>query len=268
MLPNLMYYRPGLDDLFPNIAMTSVPFALVVIIVSQLEWRRKQRGMLVERERERQTYITEIFKAQENERQRIAQELHDGATQDLLVIANRAQDMVSSEHGEKLKGREQAEWIRDATLQVMAEVQGLSVDLRPSIIENLGLIPAIRWLAERLEQGSRIKTRVLVNGDERKLNVDAEACVFRIVQESLNNIRRHSRAREARIKLSFAPESLSIIVEDNGIGFSPPKRLSDLAGLGRLGLAGIDQRAKLLNGSCHIRSQVGKGTSVSVKLRR
>jgi len=268
IIPLVLYYHPsGAGHLMLNIGITSIPLAVVVAVASQLEWRRRQREMLAEREGERQTYISEILKAQENERQHIAQELHDGATQDLLVIANRAQDMVSSKHGEKSKGRERAEWIRDAVLQVAAEIRGLSVDLRPSIIDDIGLTPAIRWLAERLEQGSRIRTRVQVNGSVRKLSADAEVCVFRIVQEALNNVRRHSRAKEARVRLSFVPESLSIVVEDNGVGFSPPKKLRNLTALGRLGLAGIDQRAKLLNGACSIRSQLGKGTSVSVKLK-
>ena len=266
LVPCLLYYKWGLDDRLINIGMSLIPLAAVLAVASQLEWRQKQREMLTEREKERQTYISEILKAQENERQRMAQELHDGATQDLLVIANRAQDIVSSEHGEKLKRREQAEWIRDAILEVVAEVRGLSVDLRPSIMDNVGLIPALRWLAERLEQESGIRTRVLVNSGVRKLNAEAEVCIFRIVQEILSNIRRHSKAKEAQITLSFAPESLSIVVEDNGVGFSPPKALGDLTALGRLGLAGIDQRAKLLSGSCHIQSQPGEGTSVSVEL--
>ncbi|HUV56691.1 MAG TPA: sensor histidine kinase [Dehalococcoidales bacterium] len=266
ILPCILYYRVEAYGGLRNIAMSLIPLAIIVGVASQLEWRRRQREMLAEREKERQTYISETLKAQEGERQRIALELHDGATQDLLAIANRAQGMVSSEHSEKLKRREQAEWIRDAILRVVAEVRGLSIDLRPSIIDNVGLIPAIRWLAECLEEGSGIKTRVLVNGEVRKLHADAEASVFRIVQETLNNIRRHSRAKEALVRLSFAPESLCIVVEDNGVGFSPPKRLSDLSALGRLGLAGIDQRAKLLNGTCVTQSQPGKGTSVSVEL--
>jgi len=117
-----------------------------------------------------------------------------------------------------------------------------------------------------LNQEDGINSKVVVSGQERKLRPEAEVTIFRIIQEALNNVRRHSRASEAVVTLDFAPESLKIMVQDNGNGFSLNETLGNLAGKGKLGLIGVQQRARLLNGTCTIRSQPGKGTSVSVEI--
>lgn len=267
MLPCVIYYSGNLESFLRNGTLSFVPLAVVIIITLELRWRETQRKISAEREKERQIYMAQIFKAQENERQRIAQELHDDTTQELLVIANRAQDLVSGDHSEStIKLRERAEWIRDAVLQVSEGIRRLGLDLRPSILDNVGLVPALRWLADRLNQEGEINTRVVVDGTERKLRPEAEVTIFRIVHEALNNIRRHSKASEAVVTLTFAPESLKITVQDNGKGFSLNETIGNLAATGKLGLIGMQQRAKSLNGACDIRSQLGKGTLVSVEI--
>jgi len=100
ILPLLLYYRSGIEDMLINVALSFVPLTVVIIITMELKWRERQREIMAEREKERQVYMSEIFKAQENERQRIAQELHDDTTQELLVIANRAQNLVSGDCGQ------------------------------------------------------------------------------------------------------------------------------------------------------------------------
>ncbi|HEY81920.1 MAG TPA: sensor histidine kinase [Dehalococcoidia bacterium] len=267
VFPLLLYYRSSIEDVLINVALSFVPLTAVMIITMELKWRERQRQIMVERERERQVYMSEIFRAQENERQRIAQELHDDTTQELLVIANRAQNLVSGDHGQSSPMvREQAEWIRDAVLKLSENVRRLSLDLRPSVLDDIGLVPAVRWLADRLNQEDGINTKVVVSGQERKLRPEAEVTIFRIIQEALNNVRRHSQASEAVVTLDFAPQSLKITVQDNGNGFSLKETLSSLASKGKLGLIGVQQRARLLNGTCVICSQPGEGTSVSVEI--
>lgn len=267
ILPVLLYYRSDIDHIARNIGLSLVPLTAIIIITMELKWRERQRKIAVEREEERQIYMSQIFKAQERERQRIAQELHDDTTQELLVIANRAQTLATGSNSETApEMREQAEWIRDAVLQVSEEVRRLSLDLRPSILDDIGLVPALRWLTDRLTQEGGINTRVVVHGTERKLRSEAEGTIFRIVQEALNNIRHHSKATEAVVTLKFAPRSLGITVRDNGRGFALNEMIGNLAAEGKLGLIGMQQRAKLLDGTYDIRSQPGEGTLVSVKI--
>ncbi len=267
MLPCVMYYSFSLEKLMINVVLSLVPLMIVIIIALEQKWRETQKRILAEREEERQIYMSQIFKTQENERQRIAQELHDGTMQELLVIANRAQVLVSGDGNETtVEKRERAEWVRDAILQVLEDVRRLSLDLRPSVLDDIGLVPALRWLTDHLDQDGGINTQVVVHGAERKLSSETEVTIFRIVQEALNNARRHSKATEAVVTLEFAPESLEITVQDNGDGFSLRETSGKLATEGKLGLIGMQQRAKFLNSTFNIYSQPGKGTLVSIEI--
>lgn len=266
--PILMYYSPNLESLLRNVAFLFFPLAIVIIITLELNWREKQNQIMAEREQERQIYMSEIFQAQEDERRRIAQELHDDTTQELLVVANHAHTLVSNWPSQNKDGmKEEAKWIRDAILQVSENVRRLSLDLRPSILDNLGLVAAVRWLADRLIQESEIDTRVVVKGAVRKLRTEDEVIIFRIIQEALNNIRRHSQATEAVITLKFAPEeSLRITMRDNGNGFSLSEMFGNLTAEGKLGIIGMQQRAKFLKGTFDVQSQPGSGTLVSIEI--
>jgi signal transduction histidine kinase len=268
ILPHIVDYAPDTPSLLTNVIILSVPLLVVAFIAVELRWREKEKTTLVERESERQAYMSQIFKAQEDERQRIAQELHDDTTQTLLVIANRAQALVSDESTEiASQTKRQAEWIRDAVIQVSEDMRRLSLDLRPSVLSDMGLVPALRWLVDRLNQEDSIDTKMLVDGELRKLNAETEVMIFRIVQEALNNIRRHAHATEAVLALEFTTDTVKITVRDNGKGFTMPKTTGYFTSKGRLGIIDMQQRAKFLNGTFNIRSEIGKGTSVSIDIR-
>ncbi|MBA7651404.1 hypothetical protein ES703_59223 [subsurface metagenome] len=267
ILPEMVYILPDPTSLVRNIAFSFFPLMVVLIITLELKWREKERRISTEREEERQVYMSQIFKAQENERQRIAQELHDDTTQTLLVIANRAQTLVSGDHGETAsEAREDAGWIRDAILQVSEDIRRLSLDLRPSILDNIGLTPALRWLLNRLNQENNVVTKMVVNGVERKLPSEIEVTIFRIVQEALNNIRRHSEASVAVLTLEFDPKYLKVTVQDDGKGFSLRETIDNLTTEGKLGVIGMEQRARFLGGTFDIHSELGKGTVVSIEV--
>jgi signal transduction histidine kinase len=254
------------DYLITNIALLLLPFLLVSLATFELEWRRKERKIFAEREAERKVYISKILESQENERLRIAQELHDDTIQTLLVIANRTENLIPAGDGMK-EVRGNAEWIRDTTLKTVEGLRRISLDLRPSILGNLGLVPALRWLVDHMNTESGINTRILVSGERRKLSPKAEVTIFRITQEALNNIKRHSRATEAVVNLEFTPECLNISIEDNGQGFRPPKNIDRLASKGKLGLIGIHQRIDFLGGTFKIHSKSGEGTSLLIEAR-
>jgi signal transduction histidine kinase len=266
IIPRILYFHHNIDAIVVNLLYLAMPMLIVFYISMELSWRRKERQVSAERESERQEYMAQIFKAQEDERQRIARELHDETLQTLLVIATRAEELGSQENLKNLpQARGQTEWIRDTTLSVSQELRRLSLDLRPAILDNLGLIPAIRWLVGQLSQDN-INGNLEVIGTPRTLPPEVDINIFRIVQEALNNIRRHSKAKEALVILDFQRDSIMLTIRDNGIGFSPQITSGELTALGKLGLIGMEQRVKFIKGTFNLDSVPWKGTEISISV--
>jgi signal transduction histidine kinase len=262
--PRILYFHHNTSAIIINIIYLLMPMVLVFYVSMELRWREKERAVSAEREAERQEYTAQIFKAQENERQRISRELHDETLQTLLVIATRAEELGSRENVKNVsETRTQAEWIRDATLSLSQELRRLSLDLRPAILDNLGLVPAIRWLVGELLHDN-ISGRLEVTGEPRALSPEIEINIFRIVQEALNNIRRHSKASEALVRLEFEPDALQLTLRDNGTGFSPEITTGELTARGKLGLTGIQQRVRILNGTYALNTTPGRGTQIDI----
>ncbi|GAI10457.1 unnamed protein product, partial [marine sediment metagenome] len=134
------------------------------------------------------------------------------------------------------------------------------------ILDDLGLLPAADWMAEDLAKNCGIDAQVKVIGGERSLPAELELLLFRIVQEALNNIRRHSEASRAWITIEFGDGKVILAVRDDGKGFKLPKRIGDLASAGKLGLAGMQERARLIEGKLTIKSAPTKGTTVTVEV--
>jgi signal transduction histidine kinase len=141
----------------------------------------------------------------------------------------------------------------------------LSEALRPRILDDLGLVPALGWLADEVTRQTGVEGRLEVNGAERDPPHDQQVLLFRIAQEALANVRRHSGAKTAVVTIEFLEGRLRLTVRDDGRGFAVPGRFSDLAGTGKLGILGMHERARLLRGKLSIHSQPESGTSVVVE---
>jgi signal transduction histidine kinase len=266
VLPIIVGFR-SMSSLITNLALLLVPVLIVSIVAFEIAWRRKERNTFAQREAERRVYISKILESQENERLRLARELHDDTVQSLLVIANRAQYIIPPGDINLDEVKRNAEWIKDATLQAAEDVRRVSRDLRPRLLDDLGLIPALRWLVDRLGQESGINTQILVDDEEYKLSPQAEVAIFRVVQEALNNIKRHSEATDAVVNLEFVSERLKITIKDNGRGFRPPRKLDRLAAKDKLGLIGMRQRIDFLGGTFQIHSSPGNGVLLSIEVK-
>jgi len=262
----IIIYTWSINAVISNIAMLLLPLLIISLVTFELEWRHKERKNFLEREEERRAYLSKVFEAQEEERQRIARDLHDETIQTLLAIANGAETLVSADNDSR-EVKRNAAWIRDTTLSTTDRLRKISLDLRPSILDNLGLVPALRWLVDHMNTESDIHARIIVNDVERKLSPQAEIIMFRIVQEALNNIKRHSKANEAVVTLGFNAEYLKITIEDNGQGFYPPEDIDSYAIRGKLGLIGMQERINFLGGTFQIRSRPGAGTSLLIELK-
>jgi two-component system sensor histidine kinase DegS len=268
MLPRIIYLSFNTSSLIINIVFAAVPLFIVTLTTLQLSWMARERNSMEEREVERQAYISQIFKAQEDERHRIAQELHDDTTQTLLVIANRAHGLLSSNNHENiLETKKQIDWIHKMIIHVSDDVRRISLGLWPSVLDNLGLVPALRWLINELNQQGNPDTELLVNGETRKLPAEMELIIFRIVQEGLNNARRHSSATRAIVNIEFFEDSLDLTISDNGNGFFLPLKVGNFADKGKLGIIGMHQKCKLVGGDFNIYSKPGSGTKISVQIK-
>jgi signal transduction histidine kinase len=266
ILPILTRFR-STNNIITNIIFLLLPFLIVSVVAFELAWRRKEKKNSADREAQRKLYMSKILESQEQERQRIALELHDGIIQTLLVIANRAQNLISPNHEDTVEIKGNAQWIRDSTLEAVKDIRRISLDLRPCILDDLGLVPALRWLVDERGKESGINIRILISGEVCKLPPQTEVEVFRIMQEAFNNIQRHSEATEALVNLEFAEQCLKITIEDNGRGFVYPKRFDSLANRGKLGLIGIKQRIDFLGGTFDIQSRPREGTKLVIEAK-
>ena len=210
-------------------------------------------------------YLQQITRAQEEERERIARELHDDTIQYLVVLARQLDDLANSSKSMSKEDKASLENLRQRTNSIMEGVRRLSHDLRPATLDRLGLVAALEWLASSMEKLSGIDVKVEKSGTERRLPGEVELVMFRIAQEALSNVRRHSRANNAEVVVEFDDKKVRMTIRDNGKGFALPEKMGDLLKRGKLGLAGMQERIQLLNGSLKIDSQPGKGTTVVIE---
>ena len=211
-------------------------------------------------------YLQEITRAQEEERKRIARELHDDMAQILGSLSRQLDNFVRKKHG---LAPNEVLFLKDLQAQLNRGVQGVHrfiQDLRPSLLDDLGLIPALRSLVKDLQESDGIGASLKVLGGERRFSPEVESLLFRIFQEALNNIRRHAHASEAQVVMEFAGDKVKVTISDNGQGFELLGGVDDLPRSGKLGLAGMQERARLLGGTIEVKSTPGKGTTLIVEV--
>jgi len=211
-------------------------------------------------------YISALTHAQEEERHRMARELHDETIQDLIAIDQRIQ-MVSTELN--TSNPEQAAQLSSVHREVnrtVKEVRRLTRALRPIYLEDLGLTTALEMLAGDLERDLQIPVEVQIEGEVRRLSGEVELAIYRIVQEALSNVVRHSGAATVSILFSFRKGDIRAEVRDDGVGFDSLHKASILAANGKFGLMGMYERADLIGAELSIESEPGGGTRVRLAL--
>lgn len=213
-----------------------------------------------------QFYVAGVVKAQEQERRRIARELHDGTIQELSCVLNDVGGIIRDK--EQLSDRfvQQLEQIQFKIDGIVDEVRRFSHELRPDMLDRFGLMPSLELLAEEMNLHENINCRAGVVGLKQRLSAEVELALFRVVQEALHNIRKHAKATQAIVRLEFANNKVVLRIIDNGIGFRVPEMLSSFARRGKLGIMGMKERIRLLDGSIRVESKVGKGTSITVQI--
>ena len=226
--------------------------------------RLEQDTRTIERHsRQIQVMSAQVLRAQEEERRRIARELHDETSQALnalLLSIDMAEEVLRSanvpaECLERLRGS------KHLTTQTLDAIHNLAFDLRPTILDDLGLVASVRWYAKRQSETYGLQILVEADGLEERLPDQTEVALFRVVQEALTNVAKHANASLARVRLQRSEAGIDLTVQDNGQGFDPAEVQSD-----RLGLFGIQERVTLLGGSLEVDSSRGHGTKLAVRI--
>jgi two-component system sensor histidine kinase DegS len=256
MLPRIIWIsQQPFDALFETLAAAVVGCLVVWLIESQA--RQKELH---------QFYARRITQAQEEERQRIARELHDETLQMLIVLSRRLEALAATPQLTSETARQKLSSLRELVVHAVRDARRFVRDLRPPALDHLGLVAAIRGLVNDLGDGGGITAQLEVQGPARRLLPEEELTLFRIAQEALNNVRWHSGASRATVRLVFTPDRVQMAVEDNGKGFKAPDGIGDLVAAGKLGLVGMGERARTLGGTLSVRSLQGQGTSIRVDL--
>ncbi len=231
---------------------------LQAIVRDITEERRLRQNM--------QYYITQITRVQEDERLRISRELHDDTAQVLISLSRDLDALMSDELKLPKAAIKRLQKLYETTDSVLEGIRRFSQDLRPSILDDLGLVPALEWLASDLEKEYGIKSEVSITGNQRRLQPESELAIFRIAQEILSNVKKHSQASTVEMTMDFGEDALTLIITDNGQGFYVPQRTSDLVLYGKLGIIGMRERARLVGGTLIVQSDMGSGTTVTLRV--
>jgi PAS domain S-box-containing protein len=210
--------------------------------------------------------IHKTLMAQEEERKRIARELHDDVAQSILLLSRRLDILISEgAHKPPKAPLSKLEDIQAIANEAYKSLQRYARDLRPSILDQMGLVAALNWLAEELGKELGIKTTVKAD-KLPPLPSETELAMFRIAQEALNNVRKHAQASKVKIIVESSSSNMRMVITDNGKGFLTSRLTGNLAKEGKLGILGMEERARLIGGNIQIKSVPGKGTIVIAKV--
>ena len=232
--------------------------------VSSFLTRREAEESLRSTHAQLQTLSRQLMQVQERERKQLAHDLHDEIGQAVTAIKMNLQTMQRvADISAVQETLTDSLGILDKILQ---RVRDLSLDLRPSLLDDLGLVPAVRWYVERQAQRAGLVAEVAAEHVPQRLEPDLAVACFRIVQESITNILRHAKATTIHVDLRQTDQWLDLCVKDDGIGFSSRETLARAASRPSLGLLGMQERAQALGGTITIESLPGRGTEVRARI--
>ncbi|MBI4319835.1 MAG: sensor histidine kinase [Chloroflexi bacterium] len=252
-----------------SIAGLGIAFGVVRgLEVFQLETDRyiEERDELERKEGVRAHLFARVVGAQEEERKRVARELHDETGQSLSAVIMGLSAAAEALPRDAAKAGEILTDVREVAVHTLEGVRQIILGLRPALLDDLGLAPALRRVAEDLARHSSVRIEVFANGIDGRLPAEVETVLFRILQEGMSNVVRHSNAKHAALRLVRDESEVRAVLEDDGIGFDLAEATAHLETGRGLGLIGMRERALLLGGAVTIDSGPGRGTTLDVRL--
>ncbi|OIN92370.1 MAG: hypothetical protein AUJ20_07980 [Comamonadaceae bacterium CG1_02_60_18] len=258
------------DDVLDRAKLTE-PFGYILkpfterelsTVLAMALYKHQAEARLLTTTRQLKALSMRVLQVQEQERRRVAVELHDELGQALTAIK------INLQLGERFKDKAPAD-LYDENLRIvedaLQQVRTLATALRPSMLDDLGLAPALKWLAEQSASRSGFEVKFHHERSLDRLSSETETACFRIVQEALTNISRHAQAQHVDISLRREANHMVLLVADDGCGFDPPAMRERAATGASLGVLGMQERATLVGGQLDIRSEPGQGSTVELR---
>jgi two-component system sensor histidine kinase DegS len=216
-----------------------------------------------EREKRLGELLHQVVEAQEMERQRIARELHDATGQSLTAVALGLRGVESTLATNPAKAIAQLRELKGYSTDALGELRHIIADLRPSQLDDLGLVAALQWYVQEFEKRYDVHAEFVLEGERQRLPQEYQIVLFRIAQEALTNIGKHAHATKATVRLEFELRQLRLTIRDNGRGFDPERVLRESRPAG-WGLVGMQERTLLLGGDFQVESDPEEGTCIQV----
>ncbi|HTL58542.1 MAG TPA: two-component regulator propeller domain-containing protein [Candidatus Limnocylindrales bacterium] len=255
------------SDTGASLAFTVLPFfwqtdlflglMIVCLCALVLAWLAHLKSRMESKHAAQRAFTRQLILSQENERKRIASELHDGLGQDLLLVKNRL-GLLSAKATPDL-ARQLSE-ISSTTARAIADVREISHALRPSALEQVGLTKAIEWMVEQMAETSQVKFSAELDNIDHLLAPEMEINMYRIVQEALNNVIKHAAASQVIVETKRGPNEITVSVFDDGRGFDLERLARNGERRSGLGLVSMEERTKVLGGEIKIKSELSVGT--------
>lgn len=236
----------------------------VGVVLGYLSMQVGQVVTQLEEAQQEKNFGAQIIKAQEAERLRVSREIHDGPAQIMANAIYRTSICERLVDTDKEQAKTELQELREQVRSCLGEIRKIIFDLRPMTLDDLGLVAAFHHFLEKFKSRFDIRVHVKVIGDEYRLNKHVEVGLFRIVQEALNNIQKHTQVKEADLVVEYGEAYVSVFVEDRGEGFSPESVKSGEEKSECYGLIGMKERMKLLGGQFLLKSAPGEGTKIRV----
>lgn len=214
----------------------------------------------------RQQPIAHIIEAQESERRHLARQMHDGPAQALTNLILQAEICERLFDTDPARARVELNNLKNAVNATFQKTRDFIFDLRPMILDDLGLIPALKRYVKDFESKSSISTNLHIVGQDTRLPSHVEVTIFRIIQTLLSNVQEHAHATSVYINVDLQPKSILVVVEDDGSGFNVEDTLASAEQRRAMGLATMRERVEMLNGSLQIESRIGRGTKVRLEI--
>ncbi|MCB2178919.1 sensor histidine kinase [bacterium] len=204
-----------------------------------------------------------MIQAQETERQRLSRQMHDGPAQALSNFILQTEIAMRLFEVDQEKAREELSQLKGAASTTFQQVRDFIFDLRPMMLDDLGLAPTIKRYCNAFREKNKIEVMVSITGNERRLESYIEVMAFRSLQELLNNVAAHSQASQVKVHLDMGADRIQLMVEDDGKGFDADSALMNEKGLG---IKAMRERTEMLGGECVVDSAIGQGVRVTITL--